>query len=126
MHFCWNSCVVNTRHGFRNFFKNNIKSRIYQILSFFWWKNFWGWINKKSRILGLFSIGFRPVTISKNRLWGSCFPANFATFLRTTFYRTPLGDGFCTWHASFSSTLHSFDILIKTFIKEIWYHVIQF
>ena len=25
----------------------------------------------------------------KERLWHSCFPENFANFLRTTFYRTP-------------------------------------
>ena len=31
----------------------------------------------------------KPVTLLKKRLWHSCFPVNFATFLRTLFYRTP-------------------------------------
>ena len=33
--------------------------------------------------------------VSGLRLWYSCFPVNFAKFLRTPFYRTPLGD--CFW-----------------------------
>ena len=31
----------------------------------------------------------------KKRLWHRCFPVNFAKFLRTSFYRAPLGDCFC-------------------------------
>ena len=32
----------------------------------------------------------RPATLLKKRLWHSCFPVNFAKFLRTPFYRTSL------------------------------------
>ena len=32
----------------------------------------------------------RPATLLKKRLWNRCFPVNFAKFLRTPFYRTPL------------------------------------
>ena len=38
----------------------------------------------------------RPATLLKKRLWCRCFLVNFAKFLRTLFYRTPLGDCFCT------------------------------
>ena len=30
--------------------------------------------------------GLRPVTLLKKRLWYSCFPVNFAKFLRTPFF----------------------------------------
>ena len=30
----------------------------------------------------------------EKRLWRRCFPVNFAKFLRTLFYRTPLADCF--------------------------------
>ena len=40
--------------------------------------------------------GLRPATLLKKRLWRRCFPVNFAKFLRTSFYRTPLGDCFCS------------------------------
>ena len=33
--------------------------------------------------------GLRPATLLKKRLSHRCFPANFAKFLRTLFYRTP-------------------------------------
>ena len=36
------------------------------------------------------STGLRPETLLKMRLWHRCFLVNFAKFLRTTFYRTPL------------------------------------
>ena len=39
--------------------------------------------------------GVRPATLSKKRLWGGCFLLNFAKFIRTHFYKTPLGD--CLW-----------------------------
>ena len=38
--------------------------------------------------------GLRPATLLKKRLWLRCFPLNFAKFLRTPFYRTPLGNCF--------------------------------
>ena len=38
--------------------------------------------------------GFRSVTLLKKRLWQRCFPVNFANFLRTPFYKTPLDDCF--------------------------------
>ena len=38
----------------------------------------------------------RSTTLLKKRLWHRCFPLNFAKFLRTPFYRAPLGDFFCT------------------------------
>ena len=34
-------------------------------------------------------VGLRPVTLLKKSLWHSCFPVNFAKFLRTLFHRTP-------------------------------------
>ena len=37
----------------------------------------------------------RPTTLSKKRLWHSCFPVSFAKFSRKLFYRTLL-DG-CFW-----------------------------
>ena len=42
----------------------------------------------------LFNIvaGLRPATFLKKRPWRGCFPVNFAKFLRTPFYRTPLVD----------------------------------
>ena len=36
----------------------------------------------------------KPATLLQKRLWHRCFPVNFAKFLRTFFYRTPLGDCF--------------------------------
>ena len=38
----------------------------------------------------------RPATLLKQTLWHNCFLVNFAKYLRTPFYRTPLGDYFCT------------------------------
>ena len=38
--------------------------------------------------------GLRPATLLKKRLWHTCFPVNFAKFLRNLFYRTPLDDCF--------------------------------
>ena len=34
--------------------------------------------------------GPRPATLLKNRLWRSCFPVNFAKFLRTPFLKEHL------------------------------------
>ena len=39
-------------------------------------------------------IGLEPATLLKKRLWHRCFPVNLAKFLRTLFYRTPLGNCF--------------------------------
>ena len=41
--------------------------------------------------------GLRPATLLKKRLWHSYFPVNFAKFLGTPFFRTPLGDCFWTF-----------------------------
>ena len=38
----------------------------------------------------------RPTTLLKKNLWNRCFPVNFVKFLRTPFYRTHLGNCFCT------------------------------
>ena len=38
--------------------------------------------------------GHRLATLLKTKLWHRCFPVNFAKFLRTAFYRTPLRDSF--------------------------------
>ena len=38
--------------------------------------------------------GLRPASLLKKRPWHRCFPLNFAKFLRTPFYRRPLGDCF--------------------------------
>ena len=42
----------------------------------------------------------RPATLLKKKLWRRCFPVSFAKFLRTLFYRTPLGD--CFWSSNYS------------------------
>ena len=39
--------------------------------------------------------GLRRATLLKKRLWHRCFPVNFAKFVATPFYRTPLDDCFC-------------------------------
>ena len=44
---------------------------------------------------GLFMSEPKACTFIKKRLWQSCFPGNFAKFLKTPFYRTPPGDCFC-------------------------------
>ena len=44
--------------------------------------------------------GLRPATLLKKKLWRRCFPMSFARFLRTSFYRTPLGD--CFWSSNYS------------------------
>ena len=46
--------------------------------------------------------GLRPATLLKKRLWHRCFPANFAKFLRTPFFRTPPDD--CFWPLPFANT----------------------
>ena len=38
--------------------------------------------------------GLRSASLLKKKLWHTCFPVNFAKFLRTHFYRTPLDDCF--------------------------------
>ena len=38
--------------------------------------------------------GLRLATLLKKRLWYRCFPVDFVKFLKTPFYRTPLGDCF--------------------------------
>ena len=40
--------------------------------------------------------GLRPATLLRKKLWHRCFPVNFANFLRTPFFRTPLDDCFYT------------------------------
>ena len=48
--------------------------------------------------------GLRPATLLKKRLRHRCFPVNFAKFLRTPFYRTPLGDCFYEHTQTFKNT----------------------
>ena len=38
--------------------------------------------------------GLMPATLLKKRLWRRFFPVNFAEFLRTPFFGSPLGDCF--------------------------------
>ena len=40
--------------------------------------------------------GLGPATLLEKRLWHRYFPVNFVKFLRTLFYRTLLGDCFCS------------------------------
>ena len=40
--------------------------------------------------------GLKPASLLIMRLWHKCFPVSFAKFLRTPFYRIPLGD--CFWY----------------------------
>ena len=40
--------------------------------------------------------GLGPVTLLKTRFWQSCFPVNFARFLRTSFLQNTSGDYFWT------------------------------
>ena len=67
------------------------------------------------------------------RLWHRCFPVNFAKFVRTPFYRTPLDD--CFWYILFililrkrdfkvSSTKNSFR-LFKTIDKDYLINLIK-
>ena len=46
--------------------------------------------NTCARVSFLIKLQARPATLLKKRLWRRCFPVNFAKFLRTLFYRTPL------------------------------------
>ena len=48
--------------------------------------------------------GLRPAILLKKRLWHRYFPVNFATFLRTPFYRTHPGDCFLIIEIFFLST----------------------
>ena len=54
------------------------------------------WVEKYHGEIGAFYIrsGLRPATLLKKKLWHRCFPVIFVKFLRTPFYRTPLGDCF--------------------------------
>ena len=45
--------------------------------------------------------GLRPGTLLKKRPWRRCFLVNLEKFLRTSFYRTPPDDCFCTFETSF-------------------------
>ena len=47
------------------------------------------------RRLQTWVLQLRPATLLEKRFWHRCFPANFAKFLRTPFYRTPLSKCFC-------------------------------
>ena len=55
--------------------------------------------------------GLMPVTLLKKRLCHRCFPVNFTKFLRTPFYRTPLGDCFCPYLNTFHSVLFTLTCL---------------
>ena len=47
--------------------------------------------NTRARVSFLIKLQLRPATLLKKRLWYTCFPMNFAKFLRTPFfYRTSL------------------------------------
>ena len=48
----------------------------------------------------------RAATLLKKRLGHLCFPVNFAKFLKTTFYRTPLGN--CFWFVNNSYAVSKF------------------
>ena len=66
----------------------------------FLWKKVFLEISKNSqegtctRVSFLIKKNLRPATLLKNTFWYSCFPMNFAKFLRTLFYRTPPADCF--------------------------------
>ena len=55
--------------------------------------------------------GLKSATLIKKRHWHVFFPLNFAKFLRTPFYRTPLGDCFCPYLNTFHSVLFTFTCL---------------
>ena len=57
-----------------------------------------------------FDVFLRSTILLKKRLWSRGFPTNFAKFLRTPFFRTPLGDYF--WH------VESFAHWPKNFLKK--------
>ena len=46
--------------------------------------------------------GLRPATLLKKRLWHSCFPVNFAKFLRTPFLQSTSGSCFYILRKQFS------------------------
>ena len=54
-----------------------------------------------SFLMKLQAWGLRPATLSKKRLWHTCFPVNLGEFFRTSFYRTPLvtaSDFYIQWY----------------------------
>ena len=63
-------------------------------------------------------VGLRPATLLKKRLWHWCFPVNFAKFLRTFFYRTPLGDCFYRVRFKFITFIIYFDIAFTHFVEK--------
>ena len=46
-------------------------------------------------LLSFLRIGLRPAILLKKRLWHTCFPVNFAKFLRTPFLKRISGGCFC-------------------------------
>ena len=51
----------------------------------------------------------RPATLSKKRLWCSCFPVNFVKFLSTPFLQNTSGGCFCVVRSE-SKSLESFGV----------------
>ena len=99
--FCWNAAFIDTLERaqeavtgdilqekifFRHFAKFTVKDLCQ---SFFF---------KKARLKACNFI--RPTNLLKKKLWHRCFRVNFAKFLRTLFYGTPL-DG-CFWSSNYS------------------------
>ena len=71
--------------------------------------------------------GLKSAPLLKKRLWHRCFPVNFGKFLRTPFYRPPLGDCFCPYLNNFHSVLftHTYlyllHLLIHTYVPLYYY-----
>ena len=65
----------------------------------------------------------RPATLLKKILWHRRLPENFAKFLRTTFYRTPLNNCFwiCHWDVYFQNQPFTDVFQNRFFLKTLQY-----
>ena len=65
--------------------------------------------------------GLRIAILRKKRLWQSCFPVNFANFLKTLFFKEPLR-GLLLYLVFFShqlvDTINNFEVILATREKE--------
>ena len=89
--FRWNRSKINHLNSF-NIWTEISRHLIHHVCSFC------------SQILSLKIITWpKSLFLLKKRLWHRCFPVNFVKFLRTPFFRTPLGDCFYkAWRLPYS------------------------
>ena len=69
------------------------------------WKKVFFEISQNSQENTCARVSFlRPATLFKKKLWHSCFPVNFAKFLRPTFLQNTSGRLLLYWFWTYSST----------------------